>query len=371
MTYPKLSIITPSYNQAAYLEQAILSVLQQEYPNLEYFVVDGGSSDGSVDILKKYSNRLAYWVSERDRGQSHALNKGFAMTTGEWVGWLNSDDYYLPGALDAVAATVSTAYPSVGLVFGRGLRVDPDGREIAAFWPRDPVFDRHALLYGADYILQPTAFIRRDAWVAVGPLDEDLHYCMDYDLWLRLSETYEVATMAHPIAAAREHPASKTATGQVERWLEIYRMICRHSEGSITPGAVLYLLDTLRGLTRNDRTAPVFGNRFHRALDLLWRETLMPLSAFSKPGDWLPTSDGRCPTGVDPVQWMTERSTGAAVDYWEVVAAMPLRETGLRALTSYAARRISHGLKRRIDVGREGLARAWRRLVRPRRRPQR
>ncbi len=304
MEYPRLSIITPSYNQAAYLEQAMRSVVDQRYRNLEYIVIDGGSSDGSVDIIRRHRDHLAYWVSEPDRGQSHAINKGLERATGDWIAWLNSDDYYLPGAFEAIAGVVSGLDDSIGFVFGRGIRVAEDGNEIGMFWPRKPVFDRNALLYGADYVLQPTAFIKRALWQAAGPLDESLRYCMDYDLWLRLSAMFGVAPVDHPVAVSREHGGSKTATGGIDRWYEIHRMVCRHSGGLITPGVVLYLVETLRQITRAAPIAPVFGAAFHAHLDRLWSDALAPVSAFSRPGDWLPIESRHCPPEIDAIHWM-------------------------------------------------------------------
>jgi len=364
---PRLSIITPSYNQARYLERTILSVIEQAYPNVEHLVIDGNSSDGSRDIIRRYEERLAYWVSEPDRGQSHAVNKALERATGDWIGWLNSDDYYLPGAFEAVVSTVSKVESRVGLVFGRGLRVGPDGQDIAPFWPRDPVFNRDALLYGVDYILQPTAFIRREAWRTVGPLDERLRYCMDYDLWLRLSERFEVGTIPHVVAASREHPDSKTRAGGVERWYEISQMIARHTGGAITPGVVLYLLETLRDLTQTGRTAPLFGPSFQAVSESLWRKALLPLTAFSASSDWLPTVDGARPEGADPIEWMVagiKRDRGdspdaeellkqvdeltAALRYWEAQAAVLLEQADASAKIRFLGGRISHAARRRM-----------------------
>ncbi|NVO00781.1 MAG: glycosyltransferase, partial [Geobacteraceae bacterium] len=126
---PKITIVTPSYNQGRFLEKTILSVLDQGYPNLEYIVIDGGSTDESVEIIKKYADRLTYWVSEPDRGQSHAINKGFERATGEIFGWLNSDDWYHPGALQAVAEAFA-ANPDVGAVVGAGEMVDEEGKQL-------------------------------------------------------------------------------------------------------------------------------------------------------------------------------------------------------------------------------------------------
>jgi GT2 family glycosyltransferase len=372
---PRLSIITPSYNQAPYLEQTILSVIEQAYPNVEHLLIDGNSSDGTLDVIKRYEDRLAYWVSEPDRGQSHAVNKALERATGDWIGWLNSDDYYLPGAFEAVVSTVSNVESRVGLVFGRGLRVGPEGLPIGPFWPRDPAFNRDALLYGVDYILQPTAFIRREAWKTVGPLDERLRYCMDYDLWLRLSAKFEVGTVAHTVAASREHPESKTLTGGIERWYEISQMIARHTGGAITPGVILYLLQTLRALTQSGHTAPLFGSSFQAASESLWREAFLPLTTFSANGDWLPTVDRARPEGTDPIEWMIARikpdkpdregaasysetptaellkqihELTAALRYWEAQAAVLLEQADASAKIRYLGGRIGHAARRRL-----------------------
>src|SRR5882672_3579012 len=125
-SYPTISIVTPSYNQGSYLEKTILSVLDQEYPNIEYIVIDGGSTDNSVDIIKKYEKHLKYWVSEQDRGQSNAINKGFSHATGDLLAWLNSDDYYMPGALWTLA-TMAMANPEASAFVGTGRVVDETG----------------------------------------------------------------------------------------------------------------------------------------------------------------------------------------------------------------------------------------------------
>jgi hypothetical protein len=370
---PRLSILTPSFNQARYLEQNLLSVIEQAYPNVEHLVVDGNSSDGTVDVIRRYEDRLAYWVSEPDRGQSHAVNKALERATGDWIGWLNSDDYYLPGAFEALVSTVTKVDGDVGLIFGRGLRVGPEGQHIGPFWPRHPVFNRDALLYGVDYILQPAAFIRRDAWKAVGPLDEHLRYCMDYDLWLRLSEKFEVRTIDHAVAASREHPETKTVTGGIERWHEISRMIARHTGGAITPGVVLYLLQTLRDLSQTGRTAPLFGSSFQAGIDSLWTRTSRPLTAFSPDGDWMPTVDEVRPKDTDPVEWIVARvkhgpdvapydwegrveelvrqidELTAALRHWEAQAAILLSHADAAAKIRYMSNRIGHGTRRRLE----------------------
>lgn len=184
MTLPlKITLVTPSFNQARFLGETFSSVALQAYPNLEHIVIDGGSTDGSVELIQKHASQLSYWVSERDRGQSHAINKGFARATGEVLGWLNSDDTLLPGALASVAE-VFQREPDIDLVYGDFVYTDADGRPMR----RRHVFKTmsyESLLYH-DYLGQPAVFFRRRLWETVGPLDESLYYCMDWDLFLRM-----------------------------------------------------------------------------------------------------------------------------------------------------------------------------------------
>ena len=183
MELPRISIVTPSYNQAPFLEDTLRSVVSQDYPRTEHIVVDGGSTDGSVEIIRRYAPHLRSWVSERDRGQSHAINKGLAQATGDVLTWLNSDDTYLPGALDEVGRFFAR-HPDVDLVYGDYVYTDAGGRPMR----RRHVFDTisyESLLYH-DYLGQPAVFFRRSLFDKVGPLDESLHYCMDWDLFLRM-----------------------------------------------------------------------------------------------------------------------------------------------------------------------------------------
>lgn len=280
--YPKISIITPSFNQAEFLEQTIESVLDQGYPNLEFMILDGGSTDGSIEIIQRYEKHLAHWESGRDDGQSHAINKGFRRATGELVAWLNSDDYYVPGALQEVARRYRGCEDDApGFLFGAGLRVDREGKSIGAFWPHSPVFDQGALMYGFDYILQPTVFIRRAALMEVGLLDERLEYCMDYDLWIRLSKRYPAVAVDHAVAASREYRETKSLSGGLERCAEIARVIAGHTGLPATPGILYYIIITLQHLTREQGAARLFSGDFQRSLAFLHTENLMPLSLYS------------------------------------------------------------------------------------------
>ena len=203
--WPRLTIVTPSFNQGAYLEQTIRSVLDQGYPNLEYFVVDGGSSDQSPEIIRRYAKRLAWWVSEPDRGQAEAINKGLRRATGDVVAWINSDDYYLPGAFKAAVETL-LHQPRVGLVYGDVLAVDEAGQPL------------NRLSYGNwglegllrfQIIGQPAVFMRRETLRRVGYLDVRYHYLLDHQLWIRMAAAAGAQYVPELWAAARFHAEAK------------------------------------------------------------------------------------------------------------------------------------------------------------------
>ena len=173
---PRVSIVTPSFNQAAFLEETIQSVLSQDYPELDYIVIDGGSTDGSVEIIEQYADRLAYWTSEKDSGQADAINKGLARTTGEIVAWLNSDDTYLPGAIHAAVEALQ-ANPECGLVYGDVLAVDGQGQPTNLIRYEDWGLDG---LLQFKIIGQPAVFMRREALAKAGELDTSFHFLLDH-----------------------------------------------------------------------------------------------------------------------------------------------------------------------------------------------
>ncbi len=210
--WPRISIVTPSFNQAQYLEETIRSVLLQGYPNLEYIIIDGGSSDGSVEVIKKYENWLTYWESQEDAGQSQAINKGFAKSTGEIMAWINSDDTYAPGAFFNVAET----FLSHDTLWVAGLthKIDAKGQIII----RGKKFEESLenWFIGAPY-LQPGIFWLRDLWQKTGELDESLHYSFDYDLLMRFIQHQTFANwLDQHIANFRIHPESKTGKDQLK-----------------------------------------------------------------------------------------------------------------------------------------------------------
>ena len=218
----KFSIITPSLNQAQFIRETIESVLGQDYPQVEYIVIDGGSTDETLDILRGYGDRLT-WVSEPDRGQSDAINKGFRMASGDVFGWLNSDDMYLPGALKAVADFFQEN-PPVGLVYGDVLYVGADGQLLKR--KPAPEFEYRRLLQWC-FIPQPAAFFRSAVWHTVGGLARSLHYAFDWDLWLRMTQVCEVQRLPATVAGFRWHRRSKTFASALDFTLEVIYVVRR------------------------------------------------------------------------------------------------------------------------------------------------
>jgi len=210
MPVPVVTVVTPSYNQGCFIRATIESVLSQKYPHLEYIVMDGGSTDETAAVVKEYSSRLTF-ISERDRGQSHAINKGFQMARGSVLAWLNSDDLYLPGSIHA-AVDAFDRNPSAGAVYGEGYLIDSAGKSASRF-PWTQTFDLWRLTYLSDYILQQTVFFRRAALDEVGYLNECLHYTMDWDILIRLGKRYPVEYIPAYMACLREHPEAKTFAG--------------------------------------------------------------------------------------------------------------------------------------------------------------
>ncbi len=207
--YPKVTIVTPSYNQGDFLEETILSVLNQDYPNLEYIVVDGGSNDGSIEIIKKYEDRLAWWVSEPDNGQSDAINKGFSKATGEIFNWVNSDDLLCPGSI-RMAVHFLQKYPDCELVFGDRLIIDEGSTvietyEAPSYWRSFPPL--------LTKLPQEAAFFSANLWKKTGGLDTSLHYVMDTDLWYRFLEHTHFFHIPMYLGMYRKHLKSKSVYG--------------------------------------------------------------------------------------------------------------------------------------------------------------
>lgn len=238
-----VSIITPSFNQAAYLEQTLRSVLEQDHPQLEYLVIDGGSTDGSDSIIRRYESRLAWWVSERDRGQAEAINKGLDRARGELVAWLNSDDYYLPGAVRAAVAAFEE-HPQAALIYGNMLAVDQTGAVINRLTYRPLTLED---LMCFQIIGQPAVFMRRSALGELR-LDPAYHLLLDHHLWIRLACRGKILHVDQVWSAARYHAAAKNRARAAEFGAEAFRIL----EGMREDAA---LAPRLRGVERRARAS--------------------------------------------------------------------------------------------------------------------
>jgi glycosyltransferase involved in cell wall biosynthesis len=227
MNAPDITIVTPSYNQGAFIEETILSVLSQEDVTIEYLVMDGGSTDGTLKILEKYAGRLQY-VSEKDKGQTDAINKGLQRSRGMVVAYLNSDDTYLPGAV-AKAVRFLKAHPEFAMVYGEGYHVDVHGKIMERYYTEPFDFRRLAEIC---YICQPTVFLRREVLASVGCFNANLHYCMDYDYWIRVGKRYAVGYIPEYLAYSRIHSEGKTLSKRAVFHAEILRTI-RHHYGKV------------------------------------------------------------------------------------------------------------------------------------------
>jgi glycosyltransferase involved in cell wall biosynthesis len=206
----RITVITPSYNQGEFIERTIRSVLDQDWPDLEYIVVDGGSTDGSREVIRRYENRISWWVSEPDHGQCNALNKGLRRATGDLVAYLNSDDYYLPGAFEQAVTGLEAS--GANWVVGASRFVDEDGRVTEVWRPELPSGPRRSWLFGPWGVPQPSSFWRRELFERLGPFREDMHYCFDTEHALRLALANELPEILDEVLAVRVvHPAAKSA----------------------------------------------------------------------------------------------------------------------------------------------------------------
>ncbi|HSL43589.1 MAG TPA: glycosyltransferase family 2 protein [Anaerolineales bacterium] len=216
-----VSIVTPSYNQAQYLEQTIQSVLEQDYPRIEYIVIDGASTDSSFEIIKKYADHLAYWISEKDRGQAEAINKGFVRANGEILAWLNSDDYYMPKTVSAVVECFEE-HPDVVMVYGDMLAVDGNGQTINILKYKQLSLED---LLCFQIIGQPSVFFRRAALEKAGWLEPTFHFMLDHHLWIRLAQQGRILHVPQVWSAARYHAQAKNRARAAEFGREAFRVL--------------------------------------------------------------------------------------------------------------------------------------------------
>lgn len=233
---PKISIITPSYNQAKYINQTILSVLDQNYPNLEYIVMDGGSTDGTIEILQKYNKQLK-WICEKDNGQTDAINKGLRLTTGEIVGYLNSDDLLENNCLENVSKFFATN-PNVNWVTGKCHIINDKGRKNRNFVSLYKNFCLKYLrfintLYILNYISQPATFWRKELVESIGYFDDSYHLSMDYDYWLRIFKKSKPGFIDAYLASFRVHEASKGSRSLKDQLNESYEIAKKYTSGEL------------------------------------------------------------------------------------------------------------------------------------------
>ncbi len=284
---PLVSVVTPSYNSGRFLEETIRSVLAQDYPRIEYIVMDGGSSDGTLEILERYNERLRF-ESRPDRGAADAVNKGFGLSRGSIFAWLGADDTYLPGAVSAAVMALA-GNPDAGVVYGDGLWVDVAGKLIGRY-PTRP-FDRE-LLGRECYLCQPAAFMRREAYERVEGLDPGIETCFDYDLWMRIAKFYPMLRIKQCLATSRMHPGNKTLGKRRTVYSEACRILQKHyryvpfqwaydyarfllqkRDGFLVPfqpSLPGYLLSLILGVRFNTRHLPRFLREWLSAANLRW-----------------------------------------------------------------------------------------------------
>ncbi len=256
-TYPKISVITPSYNQGIYIEETIQSVLNQNYPNLEYIIIDGGSNDSTVEVIKKYESKIDFWVSEKDKGQADAINRGFGKATGDILCWLNSDDYFFPETLKYVASQLNIEKKEI--LFGEVDHIFEPDKAVKHSNVKNK-FDNYNLeLY--DFIIQPGSFWTKKVWESTGVVDEKLHFVFDWEWFLRAKKNNTEFKYSNKVMSMyRVHDAHKTSNGGEKRQKEIEYILKKYSGDKILK-AFIFMRDerskvdeTLQSVKKNKLT---------------------------------------------------------------------------------------------------------------------
>ncbi|MBL4760074.1 MAG: glycosyltransferase [Mariprofundaceae bacterium] len=261
-SWPKITVVTPSYNQGEYIEETIRSILLQGYPNLEYIIMDGGSTDQTVEVIKKYAPWIDYWVTRKDRGQSHAINKGFQKASGDIIAWLNSDDYFLPNCLMNVALAYSLDVRGYWVGVGSGERVDAKGHYQMIHSPSLLSFDG-LMDWDNNWFIQPACFFSRSIWHEYGNLDENLQFAMDFDLWLRFSKHCNFTLINHILCANRNHENTKTNSMRGDSFAEGCIVRFHHGGEKVAQQSIAnYVNQSQRPWKLWNRLAEVPGRRF-------------------------------------------------------------------------------------------------------------
>jgi len=313
--WPRVSLVTPSFNQARYIESTLLSMIHQGYPDLETIVIDGGSSDGTLEILKRHEAQLAYWESQPDRGQADAINKGWRRATGKYVWWLNADDLLMPGSLFA-AVQFLEASPAIDFVYGDTLLIDQD--DVLLGRTRYPEFDFVDFILNRRDLPQPGALVRRSALDRIGLLEEQLHYLMDYELWIRLALLGgQIARIDGPLALYRVHEEAKTEAGSlrsVEERRLLHRWLRAHPE---LPTEIREQWPRVTGLMHLEcaRTA-IRAGAFSAGLSEAWRSGRAWWPVLARPALWYQAALGLLGLVLGPRAWIRLRERVRRIRRW-------------------------------------------------------
>lgn len=228
MNYPSISVVIPSFNQGEFIEETILSVVGQQYPNLEVLVIDGGSTDNTIEIIEKYTEKISYWHSKKDKGQADAINQGMNLCSGDIVCWLNSDDVYLPGTLLDIGKKFVGRSEENYLIYGGAVTINQSNEPISSGCQTAAPLEKFRLTY-EDFIVQPSSFWTRKLWQSVGELNIDYNYVLDWEWFIRASKIAEFEYVRRFYSVYRYHPGHKSSNGGIRRRKEILDVVTKYS----------------------------------------------------------------------------------------------------------------------------------------------